>query len=169
MRSVRRYVAPLGLVVLALSTACAPVTGTAHLSTVAPYAPADAPRHEFVVDTGGFSFESDEIMASKLEVLFEGQRLAVDSSNYSSNQDVAHSDFSIAGDSPMASGEMPAEILVSVASGLGIMSELADGGLLLASAGNLFGESGDPSANNDQPPVLASLGFECVRAELIRV
>jgi hypothetical protein len=100
LKSVKRYALPLGIAVLALSTACAPVTRTAHVSTVTPYYPKDASQHNYVVNTTGSSGDSASIMASKLEVFFEGQKLSVESHSYTSNVDLSRSGFNISGDSP---------------------------------------------------------------------
>jgi hypothetical protein len=140
LKSVKRYALPLGIVVLALSTACAPVTRTAHVSTVTPYDPKDASQHNYVVNTTGSSGDSASIMASKLEVLFEGQKLSVEHSSYTNHVDPAQSGFSINANGPISVMDMQSEVMASVATDLGIMSELADGGLLLASAANLFQE-----------------------------
>ena len=140
VKSVKRYALLLGIVVLALSTACAPVTRTAHVSTVTPYYPKDASQHDYVVNTSEFSIDSASIMASKLEVLFEGQKFSVDSSSYMSHVDPNQSAFNIDADGPLSAIDMQSEVMASVATELGIMSDLADGGLLLASAANLFPE-----------------------------
>ena len=141
LKSVKRFALPLGIVALALSTACAPVTRTAHVSTVTPYYPKDASQHDYGVNTTGSSIDSASTMASKLEVLFEGQKLSVDSSSYTSHVDPNQSGFSIDADGPVSAIDMQSEVMASVATEMGLMSELAEGGMLLASAANLFPET----------------------------
>ena len=45
-------------------------------------------------------------MAIKLEALFEGQKLAVESINYTADDDISRPLFTIGADSPIAVGEM---------------------------------------------------------------
>ena len=72
-RAIKKYAAPTGIAMLALSTACAPVTSTAHLNNDRP----DGSIHrQFVVDITPETLTSDSNVDSKLETLFEGQRLA---------------------------------------------------------------------------------------------
>jgi hypothetical protein len=157
LRIAKKYIAPMGIIVLALSTACAPVTRTAHVSTVTPYSPKDSSQSEFIVNTNSSSLASEESVSSKLEVLFEGQRLSVDTPSYSNDTDTSQSTFNMSADNPVATSDMGSQLLASVASELGIMSELADGGPLLASAASVFGESGSGTPGEDDPPILASL------------
>ena len=74
-RAAARYAASLGLVVLAVSTACAPVARTAHVSSVTPYQPDEKSYSKFTINTGGSSLDADDNVSAKLEVLFEGQKL----------------------------------------------------------------------------------------------
>ena len=46
VKSVKRHSLLMGMIVLALNTVCAPVTRTAHVSTLTPYHPKDASQHK---------------------------------------------------------------------------------------------------------------------------
>ena len=138
-RAIKRYAAPVGITLLALSTACAPVTRTAHVNSDRP---GDDTHRQFVVNIDPETFSSSSEMSSKLETLFKGQQLAVDMSSVTVDREPSRITFNLDADSAAAISEMPVQVLASVASELGIMSSLADGGLLLASARNLFGETG---------------------------
>ena len=116
------------------------------------------------INTSSSSGDSASTITSKLEVLFEGQKLAVESTTYTSHVDPNHSGFNVDVDGPMSVVDMQSEVMASVATELGLMSELADGGLLLASTANLFPEpeietsSGTQAANATSASATLSSG-----------
>ena len=153
-RAIKRYAAPTAIMLLALSTACAPVTRTAHVNSGRPD---DATQRQFVVEFDPETLVSNSEMISKLEMLLEGQKLAIDMANVSVDTDLGRITFNLDADSAQAISAIPTQVLTTIASELGIMSELADGGVLLASAGNLFGEIGGGIQSPAIAPTLASM------------
>jgi hypothetical protein len=154
IRALKRYVTPLSLFLLAISTACAPVARSAQVSDGA----SDV-RREFVVDMDISTADGDSSIGSKLDLLMEGQKLAVSMSNESGSSNPERMTFSIDIDSDYAETDIGYEVLASVASELGIMSELADGGLLLASAATAISEPGIGDGAQALASIASDLGI----------
>ena len=152
--AIKRSAAPTGLVLLTFATACAPVTRTVHVATVSPDRPASTVQNAFVVNVDQEISASSSELNSKLETLFEGQRLAVEMVDITVESELGQITFNLDAGSAAAMSEMPTEVLASVASELGIMSERADEGLLLASAANLID---GPEPGNRSPSLDSSV------------
>ena len=157
--AIKRSAAPTGLVLLTFATACAPVTRTVHVATVSPDRPATTAQNAFAVNVDQeFSASSSELN-SKLETLFEGQRLAVDMVDITVESELGQITFNLDSGSTAAISKIPSEFLASVASELGIMSERADEGLLLASAAYPFDGSDPETSSQTLTPSVAVTSF----------
>ncbi|MCH8229378.1 MAG: hypothetical protein IIA53_03510 [Chloroflexi bacterium] len=144
-RALKRFAAPAAISLLALSLACAPVTRTVHVTSDKS---ASADRHEFVVHVDRAAFDSNSEVSAKLESVSDGQKFARDLSKNNLEHGSGQKTFDLDLGDRAITFDMQSEVLASVASDLGIIAELADGGLILASAGagNLTGGSGTGSA-----------------------
>ncbi|MCI0852606.1 MAG: sulfur globule family protein, partial [Chloroflexi bacterium] len=142
-RALKRFAAPAAISLLALSLACAPVTRTVHVTSDKS---ASADRREFVVHVDPTAFDSNSEVRAKLESVSDGQKFARDLSKNNIEHGSGQKTFDLDLGDRAITFDMQSEVLASVASDLGIIAELADGGLILASAGNLAGGSGAGSA-----------------------
>ena len=121
----KRFATPVALSLLAISTACAPVTRTAHVTRDGS---ATGDRREFVVNLDSSAFDSNSDVSAKLEPISDGQRLARELSHNTPGTGSDQTTFDLNIGDRAISLDMQAEVLVSVASDLGIMSGLADDG-----------------------------------------
>ena len=142
-RALKRFAAPAAISLLALSIACAPVTRTVHVTSDKS---AGADQREFVVHVDPTAFDSNSEVRAKLESVSDGQKFARDLSKNNIEHGSGQKTFDLDLGDRAITFDMQSEVLASVASDLGIIAELADGGLILASAGNLAGGSGAGSA-----------------------
>ena len=155
-RALKRFAAPVGASLLALSIACAPITGTMHITSDRS---ASGDRHEFVVHVDPTAFDSNSEVSAKLESVAEGQKLARDLSQGAPELGSVRTTFDLGPGERAIAFEMQAELLASVASDLGIMAEPVDEGLILASTGDLTGESAAGSGPQafDSPVPISSV------------
>ncbi|MEE8046193.1 MAG: hypothetical protein V3T49_05075, partial [Dehalococcoidia bacterium] len=154
-KAAARFAASLGIFILAISTACAPAARGAHVTSVTPYSPDEKSHTKITINTGRTSLDTDDSVTEKLEILFEGQKLAVEVQNYSKADVDVVSDFKMSSDSPIIEAGTRSEVLASIALGLGLMPEPTDDEIHLASAGNL---TGGADADLDVVGTWSSLG-----------
>ncbi|MCI0809747.1 MAG: hypothetical protein J4N63_11390 [Chloroflexi bacterium] len=94
-------------------------------------------------------------LGARLELLTVGQRLAVDQQQFPGEFDPGYANFSSDVDSGVIENHLQTEALASVAANLGILTEIPDGGQVLASARIPFDSPGDATGRFRQAAPLA--------------
>ena len=150
--AIRRCVARATLVLLVFTLACGPVVRTDHVTTNHP---AGGGNSEFVVNAVRTNAGSGAELGARLELLTVGQRLAVDQQEFPGEFDPGYANFSSDVDSGVIENHLQTEALASVAANLGILTEIPDGGQVLASARIPFDSPGDATGRFRQAAPLA--------------
>ena len=156
LKALKRYVSPLAILVIALSTACAPIASTGHIATSRP---SEATQSQFIVHFDRAVLDVKGDLTTTLESLTKGQHLAIEISNISIDGETAQMAITIDRDSFGSINDMSSEVLASVASELGIMAVSDYDGSLIASIGLASSSTGtSTNVGNTSSGSFASVG-----------
>ncbi len=131
-KTLKKYVAPIAVLVVALTTACAPLAQSGRVTTTEPSA---AARSQFIIHFDRTAFDAKGDITTKLESLSRGQHLAIEFGEIAENDESVPASITIDSEMFDSLSDMPSQVLASIASEMGIMSVTSEDGILLASAG----------------------------------